>query len=133
MGKYSNVNTNSLLNKVTTALNELNSHSLGNEYNSLCNANVLSSGAFKPVRDTFVNIANSKNYTGSIYNLEMKLNNLGKATQYIQKYQEIEKIINNLEKKLYKNGKKDNGVQSQIDGNKRNLLNYEKKIDNLLS
>ena len=134
MGKYSNVNASSLLNATVTAINELSSHNLSIEYNSLKNRSTLTSQASKLVCNSLDDIINSKSIAGSIPKLKEKLNNLKKAVEAILKCQELEKEIKNLESKLYDSkGNKDMLVQWQIDSKKSSLSNYETKVDNLLN
>ena len=146
MRKYSNVNANSLLYTASTAIDELNNYNLTDVKNN----KAIKSSATQVISDSLYDIVYSANKKGSIRTLKNKLESLVTASEYIKKYQQTEKEINSLQKKLYKketsyerstdsNGNPiskeviewviDKIVQAQIKTLENNIISYENKID----
>ena len=154
MGKYSNVNVSSLNSAVDKALDEIKNYDLSDVNATLSNNTTLDSGIETKVEDSLDLIISSENISGSIKVLKKQLNNLKDASSYIKKYQEAEKEIKELEKRLYKeeisyestqNSKGetiinkvvewvvDTYVKNRINVLKNDISFYEKRIDNYLS
>lgn len=133
MGKYSSVSISNLKNTVNNALSELNKYNLENITNSLNGKDVLSCSIENNVKKLLKDIKSSKSINGSIKVLNDKLKNLQKAVDNIEKCQEYEKKIKNLNASLYaKDGKLNINVYNQIKTLERSLSSYESKADSYL-
>ncbi len=131
---YTNINTSALSSAINEALNGLNSYNLNLIYNNLNSKDILNAQAKNPLNNALNDTINDTSINGSIINLKNKLNDLKKANEYIKIYQNLEKEIRSLEKRLYNHdGTKNKSIERQINSKKNNLKNYENKINNILS
>ncbi len=133
MGKYSNINSASLLSTANSALNELSKYNVGSLKKEIISKSIFNSSANKIVDNSLSSIDNSKTINGSISVLKEKLNNLIKCAEKINSYKQIEQEITNLERSLYNwDGSFNNYVYSQLLSKKTEINNLEQAIDNLL-
>ena len=134
MGKYSNVNSKSLLNATKSAISELSKYNVGSIRKEITSKSIFKSNANKIVDDNLDSIDKSKSINGSIAKLKEKLNNLETCAEKISKYQSVEEEIDNLEKNLYNwDGSIDMYVNNKLKDKKKEYKNLEQEIDDLLS
>lgn len=151
MGKYSNISATNLKSQVDKALNELGHQTLENVKSGIKSSTILNSSASNVLENALSSISNSTNIVGSMTVLKNNLNSLKTASEYIENYQKLEKEIEELEKRRYKEESykewcsehqkyhsrsrtvEDKAVVAKINKKTKEKNDCEAKIDKLLS
>lgn len=154
MGKYSNVNVTTLETTINNVESLIKKYDISEIRRNLINNKVIQESKVEAkVSEALTKIATSEEYIGSIKTLNNLIKKLDNARNQIKLYQNLEKQIPPLEKKLYKtkytyetkivNGKSvrtkvantviDQNVQNRINSLRNSMSKYEANADKYLT